>query len=425
VGRNGCGTGFVSLSGMRIQDKHPTSRHRSVPVCAFGRVLLVLFLTAFVQTTPAAAQMPGWTGDYGSILDDPDTAAQGERALRYIYDMRPADAVAVIDSLKARYPGHPMGPFLDGLVIWWEILPVISVGDTSLDDDFFRAMERTVKAADRIDDKYALDGVFFKAAAIGFRGRHLSNRREWLKAARDGKTALDLVFNLAERDPDNPDFQFGVGVYNYFASAIPREYPVVKPVMYFFPKADPAAGIATLERVSQDASFVGTEAAYFLLQIYLGFEPDYDNALRVVTMLRERHPANAFFHVLEGRVYSRWGRFSSAAETYQDAIGLFQEGAPGYSSGVAQNALYNLARSRMAAGDLDQALVEFDQLEEVASTDERSVFRAMGRLRAGMALDRLGRRPEAELAYRKVLDLPKVSDSHDLAKRYLKSPFGS
>lgn len=389
------------------------------------RLQLTLVLT--LLAAPAAAQLPGWSGPYGSIMDDPATAARGARALTHLYDMRPSEARSVIDSLKAEHPGHPIGDFLDGLVIWWDILPVISVGDTGHDDAFFSAMDRTVKASDRLAKArgYPLDAVFFKAAALGFRGRHLSNRREWLAAARDGKTSLDLVFELAERDPDNPDFLFGMGVYNFFASAIPREYPIVKPFMYFFPDAKPEEGIAALHRVAEEASFVGTEAAYFLLQIYMAFEPDFEKAQEMVALLRERHPTNAFFHILEGRVQARWGRFYTAADIFHAVIDHNGQGTPGYTDGLTQGAWYHLGRSHMAGARLEEAVEAFDALNQLADRDHESVYRAMGRLRAGMALDRLGRRDDARAAYREVLSLPDVADSHKQAKRYLREAFGS
>ncbi len=51
--------------------------------------------------------------------------------------------------------------------------------------------------------------------------------------------------------------------------------------------------------------------------------------------------------------------------------------------------------------------------------------RAVGGLAAGVAWDRTGHRDEAIDAYRAVLSLPDVADSHDQAKRYLKKPFGT
>ncbi len=390
--------------------------------------LVLLFLAAGLATTPtASAQLPGWNVPYGSILDDAETADRGARALRLLYDMDSEGAKLAIDSLKQDYPDHPIGPFLDGLVIWWQILPELSTGDRSLDGDFFDAMNRTVRAADRLKKKkkYPLDVKFFKAAAIGFRGRHRSNRREWLTAARDGKAALDLVFELSEADPENPDFQFGVGVYHYFASVIPEEYPMVRPFMFFFPKADRELGLSSLERTAQEASFVGTEAAYFLLQIHLQYKPDFSQSLRWVDLLRARHESNAFFHLLEGRVHSRWARWSEANAIYRAVLELHDSGAPGYSDGLAEHALYFLGRGQVASGELEEALLAFARLESKTSGRPSSNFRALGRLRNGMALDRIGRRADAIRSYEAVLDLPDVSDSHDMALRYLDRAFGT
>lgn len=374
----------------------------------------------------ASGQYPGWSPPYGSILDNPQTAAQGRRALVALYDMDLGRATLIIDSLKTRHPGHPVGPFLEALVIWWQILPNLEAGDKSLDKPFFRAMDRTVEAADRLSkDRYPLDKVFFKAAALGFRGRHLSNRREWLSAAKDGKGALDLVFELSRRDPKNPDFQFGVGAYNYFAAVIPEEYPVVRPLMLFFPDGDRELGLQLLEKAAAQATFVGTEAAYFLLQIYLAYKPSYDDAMRMVSLMRTRHPSNAFFHVLEGRVHVRWGRWDKANAIYEAVLAKHAAGVRGYSDGLAQNALYYLGRGHMAAGRLEDSIHDFDRLERMTTGNTNSSYRALGRLRAGMAHDRLGNRRAAQAAYRKVLELPEVSNSHDLAKRYLKRPFGT
>jgi tetratricopeptide (TPR) repeat protein len=401
------------------------TRSRKHPGSALGR--LAVFLVVVLIPGSSSAQLPGWNGPYGSILDDTETADRGARALRMLYDMDSAGARLAIDSLKQAYPGHPIGPFLDGLVIWWRILPDLSTGDRSLDADFFRAMDRTVAAANRLRKKkrYPLDAKFFKAAALGFRGRHRSNRREWLTAARDGKEALDLVFELSEEDPDNPDFQFGVGVYNYFASVIPDEYPMVRPFMFFFPKADAEKGLAELERTARDASFVGTEAAYFLLQIHLAYKPDFDESLRMVNLLRSRHPANAYFHALEGRVHARWGHWTRAVEIYESVLALHASSAAGYTEGLAEYALYYLGRGRVASGNLEGALEAFGRLEADTADRPNSIYRALGRLRTGMALDRANRRPDAIRSYRGVLDLPNVADSHDMAERYIKRPFGT
>ena len=56
-------------------------------------------------------------------------------------------------------------------------------------------MDEVISRADRMLDRDPrnVDAMFFKGAALGFRGRLKSNRGEWFKAAMDGKKAMDYV----------------------------------------------------------------------------------------------------------------------------------------------------------------------------------------------------------------------------------------
>ena len=72
--------------------------------------------------------------------------------------------------------------------------------------------------------------------------------------------------------------------------------------------------------------FVSTEAAYALLQVHYVFEKDYMASLRYALWLRARHPDNSIFHVYEGRIYERLGRFREAARVFTaDGIRFVRE----------------------------------------------------------------------------------------------------
>ena len=75
----------------------------------------------------------------------------------------------------------------------------------------------------------------FKGGAIGFRGRLRATRDSWIKAADDGREALPIVEQASKLDSNNTDVELGFGIYNYYAAVIPDEYPMIKPLMIFFP----------------------------------------------------------------------------------------------------------------------------------------------------------------------------------------------
>ena len=378
--------------------------------------LAVVFLLGFVSVQAQPAE---------SIFDDPVVQAEVSEGLDRLYNMEFEAAARRFEHIARRYPEHPAGPFLEALNIWWEILP--DLADDTHDAAFYAAMQEVIERSDRLLKQRAdaFDAMFFKGAALGFRGRLRSNRGEWFKAARDGLRAMDYVLDVVKREPDVADYAFGKGMYDYYAVAIPDKYPFLKPLMLFFPDGDRERGIEALQRTVRDGRLVRTEAAYFLLQIYYLFENDFDHSVQYATWLRERYPGNSFFHTIEGRVYARWGRWDQADPIFEEVYARHKAGQTGYNASLAGQALFFMARSRMAYGEYEAALPHLDALQEPTirgAVDYR--FVTMGRLYAGMAHDALGRRSRAVAAYREALTTKDWSNAHERARQYLEMPYG-
>lgn len=381
-----------------------------------------LFLLAALLVPAAVGQSAN--GRNASVLDDVVVQFQTKKGLDHLYNMEFEEARTMFEMIDEAHPNHPVGPFLLALNTWWEIL--IDLSDESHDDEFFAAMDEVIERSDRMlkRDSKNFDAMFFKGAALGFRGRLRSNRGDWFRSAKDGLRAMDYVLGIAKRDPTNADYAFGEGIYDYYAAAIPQKYPYVKPVMIFFPNGDKERGIRKLERTANHGTFIQTEAAYFLLQIYYLFERDYEKSRYYATWLRERHPKNAFFHTFEGRVYAKWGQWSKVESVFSDVLERYKARQTGYNAAAAEQALYYLARSHMAYGKYDDALAYLGSLKALGARDsEYSYFEVLGRLREGMALDAKGNREGAVSAYRQVLTMKDWSGAHDRAKRYLERPY--
>ena len=383
---------------------------------------MVVVITAAGVTAQPVAQVRG--GGQASVLDDPRVQTLGEEGLDLLYDMQLAEAEARFDEIDRLYPAYPIGPFLKGLITWWQILP--DLNDESHDDRFIEQMEEVIKRSDRLLKKNEddFDAQFFKGAALGFRGRLRSDRGQWLRAARDGKQAMDYVLRVAKQDTTNADYMFGKGVYDYFAAMVPKKYPVVKPLMVFFPKGNRDRGLRELQFTAESGRFIRTEAVYFLLQIYYLYEPNYQKSLDYITWLRTEHPRNGFFHLIEGRVYVRWGRRRESMVVFEDILARYQAGQAGYTATLAEQALYYLAQHQMAFRRYDDALAHLLQLEALAGRHkEDTYFKVMGRLRQGMIYDLQNRRAWALQRYQEVLKMKDWSDAHERAKRYIDTPY--
>ena len=340
---------------------------------------------------------------YDSILDDPRVLELGKKGLDHLYNMEKDKATEAFEQINELYPRHPIGPFLKGLNIWWDIM--INLPDNTYDEAFYREMKSAIKRSNRMlkKNRSNFDAMFFKGAALGFRGRLRSNRGVWFKAALDGKNAMDYVLAIAEKEEENADYGFGKGIYDYFSVVIPQEYPAVRPFTVFVPKGNKERGIRNLERTMEEGYFIRTEAAYFLLQIYYTFEKKYDKSRHYIQWLRTAHPHNSFFHVYEGRVFFRWGRWADALPIFEDVIAHYEEGKAGYSRVIAEQALYYAARCHMVYRRLPEALAYLTQMKELSEQPGvTSVFRILALLRIGMVHDAQGERDLAVQYYNEV-----------------------
>ena len=395
-----------------IMSRLPTAR-------APRAILLLLVAIAAVATPLRAAGRPP------SILDDPAFQAEAKKGLDALYDMDFAAAEEVFTRLELQYPDHPVSPFLRGLLPWWAIQ--LEPDDTSQDEAFLGLMNEVIERCDRRlkanqDD---LDAMFFKSGALAFRGRLDSDRRRYLKAARDGKQALDLLREVQKRDPANADLYFGVGLFDYLADVVPKRYKVLRPFALFFPRGDRNRGLLELARAIDQGRFVPTETAYSMLQVEYLFEQSYGEALHYAQWLRRRYPNNSLFHLYEGRCYERLGRVDDASRVFQEIAARHQNGQTGYTDSIGEQALYVLARVEMQRGLYSVALAYLERLEGL--TARRPVdteYRALGHLRRGMALDALGRRAEAVRCYREAMAMKGATDLvEEKAKTFLKTPY--
>ena len=360
-----------------------------------------------------------------SVLDDPYVRDAAKKGLDELYNLRFEQALEHFQSIDRRYPKHPIGPFLESLSTWWKIL--LDLSDQSHDREFYVAMDEVIKRCNKALKKNPqdVDALFFKGAALGFRGRLRSNRGDWFKSATDGKKAMDYVLAVPELVPDNSDYVFGKGIYDYFAAVVPEEYPYVKPVMSFFPSGDRDRGLSLIQQTAAEGYFIKTEAVYFLLQIYFLFEKDYNKCVEYATWLTSQYPGNAYFKAIEGRVYAHWGRWTQSREVFESVLESYRAGENGYTSSAAEQALYYLGRERMVRRDYNAASAYFSELATITDrVRDDTYFKVLGVLRQAMVDDARGYRERAVKGYKKVLKMKDWSGAHERAERYLEQAYG-
>ncbi len=359
-------------------------------------------------------------------ITSPDFDAQAQRGINAVYNLEFEKAEVEFSSLAKNYPSHPAGKFFLAMIDWWKIL--MTIDDESYDDIFIKKMDDVIELCDSILNVNENDiaALFFKGGALGFQGRLRANRSSWVKAANNGRQALPIVQKAYKIAPDNYDILLGIGIYNYYAATIPAKYPIVKPVMVFFPAGDKQKGIEQLTKASEKAKFTSLEAKYFLLQLSYNYERQYEKAYELSTSLLKQFPNNVVFHRYVGRSSFVLSKYGESLVAFSDIMERCDKNDRGYNNFAKREAAYYLGMISMNLFKNDQALKYFyqcDELSRVVDKDDGSAFMTMTNLRIGMIYDLQQKRDYAIMQYQKVQRMKKFENSYELSQQYLKKPY--
>jgi tetratricopeptide (TPR) repeat protein len=371
---------------------------------------LLVFTILIFLTCISFAQKP----NYDSLV---------KAGINQIYNIKFNDAEKTFQVLKREYPKHPASRFFFAMIDWWKI--ILSEENEEQDDRFYDKIDETVDFCDEILDKDPtnVDALFFKGGAIGFRGRLRVMRESWFKAADDGREALPIVEQAAELDPTNVDVKLGFGIYNYLAAVIPERYPIVKPLMIFFPSGNKELGLKQLKEAARIGKYSSFEAKYILITFFYYFENDMQSAEFYSRQLVSSFPDNPVFERWRGRIAVRKGEWTLADSVFKDIINKAAKNYVGYNTPmVRRESNYYIGAYLKNQGEFDASLPYFKKcIEDSKKIDEdkESGFQINATLYTGTIMESKGKYKEAKKYYEDVLDMREFKDSHQQAETYL------
>jgi len=306
------------------------------------KTLLTVWLTALAFLAQAQLYDPSaFDKKYDGLLKHPGVQIESAEAINQMYNFKFYEADKEFRWLRVRYPKHPMPYFMMGLAEWWKIVPNTDV--TDYDNLCHAYMDSTIILAERLYDESdnKLEPSFFLAAAYAFKGRLYSERKKWAKATLAGKNALKYFDKCKGNADFSPELLFGDGMYNYYSQWIPENYPILKPILMFFPKGNKQNGIKQLEKTANSAFYTRVEARYFLLQIY-SMENQYDKAYEMAKYMSEQYPDNPFFERYYARSAFVQGRLAEAERISKNMLGKIARSQSGYEGVSGRTAAYIL-----------------------------------------------------------------------------------
>ncbi|MBL0742439.1 tol-pal system protein YbgF [Chryseolinea sp. Jin1] len=341
------------------------------------------------------------------LISDLNVQLECSQALNDLYNFKFPQAEAQFQYLKAKYAWHPLPYFLMGLIEWWKIMP--NTRDKSHDDTFLAYMDSTISVGENLYENfpaYKTEASFFLAAAYGFKGRLYADeeRKNWRKAASVGKDALDYLEESKEKEGLNPELLFGDALYNYFSVWVPENYPVLKPVLWFFKKGDKALGLQQLKEVSYNAFYTRTEAMVWLMRILNSYENDQPRAFQISEYLFQTYPNNPYFHRYYARMLYYQGRFAEADPVSRSILAKIDSGQVGYEATSGRYAAFFLGQIYEARKRYDEANAYYKlcmrYAEEIEATESGYYFYSM--IALGEIAEKQGNKAEAKRWFKEV-----------------------
>jgi tetratricopeptide (TPR) repeat protein len=355
--------------------------HRWDRTAVLSLLLLVFSCSAFAGSLPYA---PALVRCYDAILD-----------------ARFDDAETEIERACGPAPAEACG-LMSATALWWRIQ--MDPFDRSRDANFRSRIDAVIDSIERWTGREPkrADAWFFLGAAYGLRVDFRVLRTERLAAARDGKRIKDALERSLALDPNMQDAYFGIGLYHYYAAIAPAALRIVRWIL-FLPGSDRVEGLREMVQARDHGELLRGEADFQLQAIYLWYEQNVDEALKLLDGLRATYPHNPLFLQSIADVHHVY--------RHDDASSL-----------DAWRVLFTLARARRVslpemsevrarlgmAAELD-ALYEtdaaIDQLRAVVDANPSAPYgsAALAQYRLGAAYDRMGYRDRAVAAYQAAL----------------------
>lgn len=389
-------------------------------------MLHLLFLG--LSTAPLQAQMAEL--EQHSIPEDPEYLLLNKglqfritEAVNSLYNFDFATAERGFQVMAHTYPDHPLPYFLMGLSQWWKIAP--DTQNEQYDGIFLKFMGESIKKAQALydADNGNKEAAFFLAAAHGFEGRLHSERRNWTKAAVAGKNALKYLELSRGEEELNSELLLGDALFNYFSVWIPKNYPLLRPVMMLFPQGDKDLGLRQLEEVSDNAFYARVEAQYFLFRLYASEERKPYEALRITSYLHERYPNNPYFHRFYARQLYAVGRIAEAKDVSLEILRRIDEKAIGYEANSGRYASFFAAQYFDRFGQSSEAKKYYQRAVSFGaeSESEESGYHLYSLLHLGEISFKEGEKNKAKEYFNQVRKLAKRKHpAHKEARDFLK-----
>jgi tetratricopeptide (TPR) repeat protein len=285
------------------------------------------------------------------------------------------------------------------------------------------AIEECQKRGERriADNPNNGEAYFALALARMTRNRWEIVQQNYFRAFQEAQVVWDYLGQARERDPQNYDIYYPMGVLHYYLDRLPG---LARWIMALFvTSGDREKGIQELQLAAQKGFFLKDLALTNLLVIYEDFEKKPGQALPLAQQLSKKYPDNYNFLFALANAFSDLARTEEAFGVAQSIRAEIESNRPPFRPELWPRYEQLMGRIYLAQGKEDKAITHFNRAISDHSPYNIRV-RAWALVRLGMIQDARGERQKAEEYYRKALKLKgQGSRAQEAAREYLENPY--
>jgi hypothetical protein len=262
-----------------------------------------------------------------------------------------------------------------------------------------------------------VDALYARGWAKSLRATYMGLvQRSFISALRMALAARDDNDKVLDLDPDYVDAELVIGVHQYVVGALP--FPIKMMAGLAGIHGSKEKGIATLRDCGERGVTTSVEART-ALALFLRREAKYAEAAEVNDSLKRQYPHNFLFWLESANLQKDAGHAQQAIAAYRELLGKAEHSGY-FTNAHLQLAWYGLGDTLRGQRDAAGAADAFERV--LAQPTVSPDLKRRARLGAGMEYDLMGKREQAQAAYRDVLALGESAQASD-ARRYLKTPY--
>jgi hypothetical protein len=275
------------------------------------------------------------------------------------------------------------------------------------------------------------EALYFFGATEGLKASFEETvERRHFAALKDGNDAVDRHRDVIKLDPNYHDAEMTIGLYDYTVGALPLAQKIAAGILGH--RGSKKRGIATIERVSKEGTWVREDAKTLLILLYTR-EKRFADAAAIARELGAKYPRNYLYKlemadalVAQAALEREANQATAPSAAETEAFATFEalihdKNLPETTRRALDLIHFKYGEALMTAGLHERAAKEFVASAQVPGAQEG--LATMAHLYAARALDLGGKRNDALLQYRAVLARPNVYDAHEQAQEGLKEAY--